>query len=582
MRQIILKEHGILPGAECTQALAALFSRYPDDTEFIFEAGDYYFSPTILRDVRLSNTDVLPLRKLGVLLENMKNVRLLGKTEGDKVTRLLYSGQMQAITLLFCENVEIKNLVIDWEKPLVAEGIVTAFSDTTIDLSIDSRIYPHCVRDGILEFDIGAGEWSPFLWWVIQYDEQTRAIRRRSGDRFGFGKLIEPLGDDIYRFEAKQPDTAVGNIIVLRHGARQHAGIFTEKCKNITIEDVTVHSCGGLGCLAQFCEDLTYRRVHFLPNVAAGRKVANGRDDGMHVTCCSGTVTITECNFTGLMDDPINVHGCCVTGVEWLDARTLRCRYMHSQACAFAYWAEEGDQLVFIERRHMTPIAHATAATYCLESNEEFLLTFREDVDESIRAQDPTGLSLDNLTHTAAFICTNNRFGSCRARGVLVSTPKPVKIANNVFQSSGSAILVAGDSNYWFESGECHDVEICDNVFTDACLSSMYQFCEGMISICPVVPEPDVKTPYHKNIRIHHNVFDTPDTLVLYAFSTDGLTFCDNRIYRSTCAEKWHPGEHLIKLSHSRNVDIRDNLWVGPFAIEKLTQEGCEDVRVEG
>ena len=104
MRQIILKEHGILPGAECTQALAALFSRYPDDTEFIFEAEDYYFSPTILRDVRLSNTDVLPLRKLGVLLENMKNVRLLGKTEGEKVTRLLYSGQMQAITLLFCER----------------------------------------------------------------------------------------------------------------------------------------------------------------------------------------------------------------------------------------------------------------------------------------------------------------------------------------------------------------------------------------------------------------------------------------------------------------------------------------------
>ncbi len=581
MNQIILKDHGILPYTECTLELAELFRKYPTDTEFVFEAGDYYFLPKILRDLRLSNTDVLPTRKLGIILENMTNVRLLGKVENGKKTRLLYGGQMQAVTMLFCENVEMKNFIIDWEKPLVSEGIVTGFTDTTMDLFIDSKVYPHRVENNNIVFDIGAGEWSPFNCGQIQYDGETRTIRRNSGDDFGIGRLLECLGNDVYRFEADHQDTNLGNVIVLRHNARQHAGIFTEKCKNITIEDVTVHSCGGLGCLAQFCEELTYRRVHFLPNIEAGRKVANGRDDGMHITCCKGTVTITECSFVGLMDDPINVHSCCVTGVEWLDARTIRCRYMHRQACAFKYWADEGDEITFIERGKMNQFAYATAASYELEDNEHFILTFKEDIDESIRALEPSSVSLDNLTHTAAFMCTNNRFGSCRARGVLVSTPKPVRILNNLFQSSGSAILVAGDSNGWFESGECHDVEIAGNTFTDTCLSSMYQFCEGMISICPVIPTPDVKVPYHKNIRIHHNVFDTPDTPVLYGFSTDGLTFRDNRIYRSTCSEKWHPGRHLIKLSHSRNVDIADNLWVGLYSIDMLTEENCENVSCE-
>ena len=153
---------------------------------------------------------------------------------------------------------------------------------------------------------------------------------------------------------------------------------------------------------------------------------------------------------------------------------------------------------------------------------------------------------------------------------------------DNLFQSSGSAILVAGDSNGWYESGECHDVEICGNTFTDTCLSSMYQFCEGIISVCPVIPTPDVKMPYHKNIRIHHNVFDTPDTPVLYCLSTDGLTFNDNIIYRSTCSEKWHPGQHLFNLTHSRNVDIRDNTWVGLYSIDMLTEDTCEDVHFEG
>ncbi len=574
MTQIILKDHGILPGSDCTLALAELFAEHPCDTEFIFESGDYHFSPKIFRDLRLSNTDVLPQRKIGVILENMKNIRLTGSG-----ARLMYEGQMQAVTMLNCENVVMKDFIIDWEKPLVSEGIVTAFTDSTVDVYIDPIAFPHVVRDLRVVFDIGAGEESPMnQWGVIQFDANTRTVRRTTGDRFQLGKMLEDLGGNVYRFASNNPDTAVGSIIVLRHNERQHAGIFTEKCRNITIEDVTVHCCGGLGCLAQFCDTLTYRRVHFLPNTAAGRRVISGRDDGMHITCCSGTVTITECSFLGLMDDPINVHSCCVTGVEWLDDRTLRCRYMHPQACAFHYWAEPGDEMVFIDRRPMTPVAHAVTAEYVLESNELFLLKFTEPVDEAIRSRDPEGLALDNLTHTAAFVCTKNRFGSCRARGVLVSTPKPVRIQDNLFQSSGSAILVAGDSNYWYESGECHDVDISGNTFTDACLSSMYQFCEGIISICPVVPEPDVKTPFHKNIRIHDNVFDTPDTPVLYGFSTDGLSFTNNRIYRSTCAEKWHPGTALIKLAYCRNVVCRDNLWVGLFSIGLLAETGCEMV----
>ncbi len=574
MTQILLKDHGIAPGTDCTLALADLFAKFPTDTEFVFESGDYHFSPKILRDLRLSNTNVRPVRKIGMILENMKNVRLVGNK-----TRLLYEGQMQAVTMLNCENVVMTGFIIDWEKPLVSEGIVTAFTDESVDVYIDPAAFPHEIRDNVVTFDIGAGEWSPMnQWGQIQFDADTRTVRRTTGDRFSLGRMIEDLGNHVYRFASKKPNTAVGNIIVLRHNDRDHAGIFTEKCTNITIDDVTVHSCGGLGCLAQFCDTLTYRKVHFLPNIEAGRKVISGRDDGMHITCCSGVVTITECSFLGLMDDPINVHSCCVTGVEWLDDRTIRCRYMHPQACAFEHWAEAGDDIVFIDRKPMTPIANVTAVEYTLETNELFLLKFAEPVDKAIRSRDPEGLSLDDLTHTASFICTKNRFGSCRARGVLVSTPKPVRIKDNLFQSSGSAILVAGDSNYWYESGECHDVEISGNTFTDTCLSSMYQFCEGIISVCPVVPEPDVKTPFHKNIRIHDNVFDTPDTPVLYGFSCDGLSFTNNRIFRSTCAEKWHPGTSLIKLAYCRNVICRDNQWVGLFSIARQSENHCENV----
>lgn len=577
MRQIYLREHGIFTGTDCSNELTELFKQYPENAEFIFEEGDYHFSPKILRDLRLSNSDAVPLRKIGIILENMKNVRLVGNN-----TRLLFEGQMQAVTMLFCENVVMSGFTIDWEKPLVSEGIVTAFDEKSVDLFIDPKAFPHKVEDNTIVFDIGGGEWSVMhRGGQMQFDAETRCVRRTTGDRFSLGKMLGALGENVYRFEVDHPNTSVGNIIALRHNSRMHAGIFAEKCKNITIEDVNIHSCGGLGCLAQFCDTLTCRRVNFIPNTEAGRKVTNGRDDGMHITCCCGTVTITECSFVGLMDDPINVHGCCVTGVEWLDDRTLRCRYMHPQSCGFKYWAENGDDIVFIERKSMAPVFHAEAEEYILESSDAFLLKFKNPVDDVLPGSNPNGFALDNLTHTASFICTNNRFGSCRARGVLVSTPKPVLIADNLFQSSGSAILVAGDSNYWFESGECHDVEIRNNVFTDACLSSMYQFCEGIISVCPVVPEPSVKTPFHKNIRIHDNIFDTPDTPVLYAYSCGGLTFKNNTVFRSTGSEKWHPGKSLIKLAYCSGIECSGNRMIGRFSLNFMETDNCENISAD-
>ena len=566
MNTVYVKDHGIIPDTDCTLTLYELFNRFPKDTEFVFENADYYFYPheEMHADYRLSNTDGMPYRVLGLWLKEMENITLVGNG-----ARLWFAGQMQPVTMDHCRNIRMENFTIDWKKPLVAEGIVVSSGEGYADLYISQEIFPHRYENGWIEFDTGADEWYPLNRSShILFDFNNNCVTRASGDCF-VPKSIESLGDSVYRFIWTANVTApVGNVFVLRHNARIHAGLFTEKCEDITFSDITVHSCGGLGVLAQFCHNLTYQRMHFIPNTSAGRKISNGRDDAMHITCNSGTVTITECTFLGLMDDPINVHSCCVTSNEVVDEYTLRCKYRHHQACGFHWWAEKGDEIAFIARKHMNTVGCAKAVSYCLEDKDTFTLKFDEPIPREILdlAEAGEALALDNLSHTAAFICTNNRFGSCRARGVLVSTPQPVRISGNYFASSGSAVLVAGDSNYWFESGECHDVEITDNVFTDVCLSSMYQFCDGIISICPVVPEPDVNLPFHKNIRITGNTFDSPDTPVLYAYSTANLEFSHNRIFHSPCAPKWHPGKWRIKLDYVKDAKLSDNLWAGNFS----------------
>ena len=99
------------------------------------------------------------------------------------------------------------------------------------------------------------------------------------------------------------------------------------------------------------------------------------------------------------------------------------------------------------------------------------------------------GDALENLTWAPDVSIRNNFFGSCRARGVLVTTPGKVVIENNIFESSGSAILISGDANGWYESGAVKDVMIRNNTFNEACLTSMFQFCEAIISIYPEIPK---------------------------------------------------------------------------------------------
>ncbi len=586
MNTIRLSDYGILPNTDITLPLYALLQQHTKDTEFIFENADYYFYPheEMFFDYRLSNSDVMPHRVLGVWLREHENCILNGNG-----ARLYFAGQMQAITLDRCSNITVKNLTVDWKKPLVAEGIIRTVGDHYADLYVDPEAFPHRFENGTLFFDVGAGEFYPLNSGFIVFDENNNSVARATGDTFVHQK-VESLGECVYRYYFNSvAGMKPGQTVVLRHNARVHAGIFSEKCTDLVFSDITVHSCGGLGCLSQFCHNLTYERVYFLPNRKAGRRVSSGRDDGMHLTSNSGHITVTQCSFLGLMDDPINVHGCCVTSSKAIDKRTLLCNYRHEQARNFHYWGETGDEIALIQRDDMHAIGTAELSTYEITGEGEFVLKFKTDLSDEVIELANLGesLALDNLTHTASFTCTKNRFGSCRARSILVSTPKKVQIRKNYFCSSGSAILVAGDSNYWFESGECHDVEISDNVFTDVCLSSMYQFCDGVISICPVVPKPNTALPYHKNIRIFGNTFDTPATPVLYAYATGGLEFKNNLIFVSPAAEKWHPESTWMKLSHCSDVTVDGNTLVGVCdglqldMHEQAKIEACERVNIQ-
>ncbi|MFH1268636.1 MAG: hypothetical protein ABIK89_23165 [Planctomycetota bacterium] len=74
---------------------------------------------------------------------------------------------------------------------------------------------------------------------------------------------------------------------------------------------------------------------------------------------------------------------------------------------------------------------------------------------------------------------------------ILLTTPEKTVIEKNYFRTAGTAILIEGDTSFWYESGANTDVVVRNNVFED-CLTSggsgpgiRGQWGNAIISITP-------------------------------------------------------------------------------------------------
>lgn len=255
------------------------------------------------------------------------------------------------------------------------------------------------------------------------------------------------------------------------------------------------------------------------------------------------------------MDDPVNIHDVYVKIIKKTASYKLICRFMESMSVGME-WAGPGESIGFIDHHSLQTKGITIVKSVQKLSKTDFELTFNEDIPANVVVNN----GLENLTWTPSATITNSVLESCRARGILVTTPKQVIIENNSFRSSGSAILIAGDVNSWYESGAVKDVLISKNTFESSCMTSNYQFSEAIISIYPEVHLFDkITPPYHRNIQITHNEFHPYDYPLVFAQSVSGLKFENNTLVRSYDYKPFHSRKATFTLIGSRDVTIKKN-----------------------
>lgn len=529
-----------------------------------FEEGRYNFHEKgcAEREYYISNHDQTNPKKVGLALEDMKNLTVDGQG-----AELIFHGRMLPVSLLRSENCTLKNLHIDFENPHISQvKVIENDPQKGIVFEPAQWVKYRITKDGFFE-TFGDG-WTMRHNYGIAFEGDTKHLVYNTSDVYCPIKGVKEIAPRrILAPEWKDQRLVPGTVMALRGWYRPTPGIFLSHDVNITIDNVQVHYAEGMGLLAQLCENITLDKFGVCLRGENDPRYFTTQADATHFSGCKGKIVSRNGLYEGMMDDAINVHGTYLKVVKRIDDRTLVGRYMHNQAWGFE-WGCIGDEVQFVRSNTMELIGEtnriASIRPYDKEQiagAREFLITFAEPVDAAINEK--SGFGIENLTWTPEVLFAGNVIRNNRARGTLFSTPKATVVEDNLFDhTSGAAVLLCGDCNGWYETGACRNVIIRKNRFVNA-LTNLFQFTNAVISIYPEIPNlKDQQKYFHGGkdggIVIEDNVFETFDAPILYAKSVDGLVYRRNVIKVNHDYKAFHPNQRRFWLERVTNVSIME------------------------
>ncbi len=565
-----MADYGVAPGKEqLTEKVGKFLSELPqkvnpdDHIVLKFRKGTYRFYQDGIteREMYISNHDERQPKRVVFNLQGFHNLTLEGGG-----AEFLFSGIVTPFALNYTEDCRLRNFSIDWEEPMMIPLTVKAGSpEAGITFSVPSWV--KWMADDDSTFCIYGEEWAVRPTLGLPFDPQTGHVVYQTGDLSINTAGFKALGGNTFLAPAwKDARLRPGMVVAARSAHRPAPAIFINEAKRTELTNVTVHFAFGMGLLAQRCTDITLRGFRVCLKDAAGSdRLFTTCADATHFSQCRGKITSEGGLYENMMDDAINVHGIYLHVRQREDDHTLLCQYMHEQAWGFN-WGNTGDSVQFVHATTMEAFAPNIITGIKpvdrveLRGMRVFRIRFRDALPPDVEGG--TDVGLENLTWTPEVTFRRNTVRNNRARGALFSSPRRTICEQNTFDHvSGSAILLCGDCNGWFESGAVRDLVIRKNKFIN-CLDNYFQFTNAVISICPEIPDIAHQTTFFhggqpNSIVIEDNTFETFDAPLLYAKSVDGLTWRNNKVSVNTEYQPFHWNKERIRLEHVRCTNIR-------------------------
>ena len=575
-KEILITDFGYEPGSRknvipAVKRAIEQCRNAKEDITIVFSNGRYDF----WQDFSERST-------IGIQMRNLKNVTIEGNG-----SEFIFHGNMQIARIFECENVTLRNFIVDWDRPFIYQGRYLISTDEYIEIEFDFDEYPYLIEDSLFYLTGEGLKARPNVVYNTLYDRDSREILYNTHDGNN-SELIsgkaEEIRPGIVRFYGTpniKPPT--GTYTTLFAGRYITTGIHISESKNTYLKDLTIYHALSNVILGSRSENITMDNVNVRANEKKYR-VFSSIADASHFNNCKGLIKVINCAHTGQGDDFINVRGAYIKIESIYDENSITTIRDPANN-------RQGDEIWFVNPKHSQ---RSEART--IKSKEPIIqdgnrqgtkITFTELLPHGVQ----TGDYMENKTWSPSVEIRNNRIlKNNRARGILVTTPYQVVIEDNYFRTAGTAILIEGDMDYWFESGAHRDVSIRNNIFED-CLTSgsitgnRWEWGEAIITITPShYPENERTEPYHKNIKIANNTFKTFDIPLVHARSVRGIDFIDNEIIRTYTYKPYAWQKSSFLLDGCREVSILGNRISEDYLTRTIEIDNMRrsDVRSEG
>lgn len=423
---------------------------------------------------------------------------------------LLFRGTTRPFAFTDCSAPMLRGLTFDWERPPFSQGEVVAVAPD--QMSVDVRIDPAFPVDG-----------SETVRALQTMQPGTALIARGGIDNYGaVAGVSQPAAQTLRLRLRYRLSLHAGDIVILRHQVYAASLVSFRHCRDITVENVTMHAGPGMGVVCGQCDTATIRHLTVAPPPGSPRLMSLTAD-ATHFADCRGDIVVDDCLMTAMGDDCVNVHSRFYEIAAVPDRRTVRIAAPANTGFGPSPASPRGDRFDFTTPRY-EPAGDASVVAEEVQAGQA-VLHFDRDLPAALGPGDLV-LDAEALTRTRITGC---RFPGNRARGVLAHSHAVIERCSFAGQS-GPAVLLSVEPHF-SEGPLVQDVTIRDNDIRDVSRVGN----GGAVTIEALVkgdgnrPAPDDR-PVQRDITIERNRFAGLHGPALAASSVRRLTIRANRI----------------------------------------------------
>ena len=558
---INVSDFGLVPEKDGVPALRKLLDYIeanPVD-KVIFPKGTYHFHADYADEFYMTvSNNTNGLKRVAFPLMGFENLEIDGQG-----AEFIFHGMIVPFAIENAKGITLKHFSIDFDRPFYGQAEVVAVdpSAKTFDIRIDGE-WSYEIHDQNLWVNTIGGlvNIGKNLW----FDPNTRSTVYNVNQY-----KLDPWNhwvDDNYEAYEVQPGIVrvtnrvsalpeVGWIWVFKGNgkARKVPAFRVFNSSDLAFEQINLHHSGAMGLIGEKSKNISLKRFNVGTKQGSGRMISTTAD-ATHFVNCKGEITFEDCVFENMLDDATNVHGIYTKITRLRDHHTIGVNLIHHEQWGF-HFAGSGDTLLISDNRTFKPVQALVVESVNFINEEHLEITFTDELNEEVELD----FGVENISWQANLTMKNCTVHQNRARSILISTRGKVLVEDNYFSSMMGAISIAGDMNYWFESGPVEEVVIRKNTFENHCSGGKGNH---VIMVNPNIRERDQAGYYfHKNITIDSNVFKTFDRGILYAEYTDQISFTNNKILQTHTFEPLFPEYAVIKFESSRGIDVSGNQY---------------------